>query len=497
MFTPYNGFAFSTEYTVNLSCSSEDRAGNPLDGNSDGIAEGSHDDDFVWQFTTIDSDTTPPNITWAIPQGMDVPVTSIIEIGFSEIMNDTTLESAFTIEPGISGEFSWFRSTRRLVFSPETPLSLATTYIVTVCSSATDFVGNALDGNNDGTGEGTPGDDFVWNFTTVPPDTFPPKVTNVFPKGSDVPVSYAIGITFDEPMNRSSVEMAFSLNPRVPGSFEWDDNEFTFTPDQNLPDNTTIDVTIKATAEDESGNLLDGNGNNRSNGPPDDDYTWSFKTGSMDHKAPEIPTGLRVTTILTGGTLNISWKANTEVDLDHYTVYCSEDRKGPYEMVANTQGLFYHHENLINDKVYYYRITASDNVPNESPLSGYFAGNPDVDTDLDGIGNREDDDDDGDGIPDGEDLYPLDTDNDGIDNVDDPDDDNDGLLDVEEERMGTDPLLRDTDLDGYDDGDDAYPLDASRWEEEREWSTPLYLAVASIATAAAVSLLVIRAKKRA
>ena len=44
-----------------------------------------------------------------------------------------------------------------------------------------------------------------------------------------------------------------------------------------------------------------------------------------------------------------------------------------------------------------------------------------------------------------------DTDGDGLLNDEDPDDDNDGLSDEEEEKIGSDPLLRDTDSDGLDD----------------------------------------------
>ena len=45
-----------------------------------------------------------------------------------------------------------------------------------------------------------------------------------------------------------------------------------------------------------------------------------------------------------------------------------------------------------------------------------------------------------------------DTDGDGTPDATDPDDDNDGLTDVEETALGTNPLLADTDSDGYSDG---------------------------------------------
>ncbi len=119
-----------------------------------------------------------------------------------------------------------------------------------------------------------------------------------------------------------------------------------------------------------------------------------------------------------------------------------------------------------------------------------------IDTDSDGIGDNADLDDDGDGLTDmyesreglnstnndtdadgildNEDVFPLDSsewtdfDSDGIgDNLDD-DDDNDGLLDLEEYELGTDPLNPDTDLDGYTDDVDYYPLDQTRNAEPEE-----------------------------
>ena len=57
-------------------------------------------------------------------------------------------------------------------------------------------------------------------------------------------------------------------------------------------------------------------------------------------------------------------------------------------------------------------------------------------------------------------LHPdeVDTDGDGIEDGTDEDDDNDGLLDIEEERLGTNPRLKDSDLDGVNDELDPEPL---------------------------------------
>lgn len=70
-----------------------------------------------------------------------------------------------------------------------------------------------------------------------------------------------------------------------------------------------------------------------------------------------------------------------------------------------------------------------------------------------------------------------DSDGDGIYDIGDDDDDNDGLLDTEEDlnqngivdEGETDHLNPDTDGDGYNDLDDKYPLDDSKWKEPSDW----------------------------
>ena len=107
----------------------------------------------------------------------------------------------------------------------------------------------------------------------------------------------------------------------------------------------------------------------------------------------------------------------------------------------------------------------------------------DVDADGDGIPNTQETangtnpnnpDTDGDGSNDGIDPAPTipnvtdgpDTDNDGISDKADTDMDNDGLYNWEEKKLGTNPLKYDTDGDGYNDKEDAFPLDAKRWKKE-------------------------------
>ena len=108
---------------------------------------------------------------------------------------------------------------------------------------------------------------------------------------------------------------------------------------------------------------------------------------------------------------------------------------------------------------------------------------PDGDLDGDGIPNDEDDDRDNDGCPDSLDDFPDDpfacgdTDGDGVDDLFDEDDDADTLSDAEELSPGadgfvTDPLRRDTDLDGFEDDEDLCPLTPSELNDPAE-CTPI------------------------
>ncbi len=81
---------------------------------------------------------------------------------------------------------------------------------------------------------------------------------------------------------------------------------------------------------------------------------------------------------------------------------------------------------------------------------------PVFDDDRDGVAN------DADNCPATANADQLDSDGDGLGDACDDDDDNDGLADSVEDELGTDTTNPDTDEDGTDDPDDAYPTDPTR-----------------------------------
>jgi hypothetical protein len=245
----------------------------------------------------------------------------------------------------------------------------------------------------------------------------------------------------------------------------------------------------------------------------------------QDTSAPDAPTNLTVSNTLDPTALELRWSPNTEQDLSHYTVYMSVDGTN-YFFESNVPAAFrkYTDTGLLQGLTYYYQITASDDIPNESPRSSPAVGIPGTDYDSDGIIDIFDPDDDNDGVPDIEDDFPFDQtewkdsdgdgigdnadsddDNDGVPDVDDdfpkdptewedtdgdglgdnidPDDDNDGYSDIIEEQAGSDPkdpfsvpldidgdgiidpFDPDIDGDGAPNENDAFPYDPYEWED--------------------------------
>ncbi|TET91997.1 MAG: hypothetical protein E3J35_00625 [Methanomassiliicoccales archaeon] len=124
-------------------------------------------------------------------------------------------------------------------------------------------------------------------------DVFPPTVTGS-PRGVGVPIDTNITLNFNEPMNTDTVNMSFSYTDltttlnETHGTITWSNNNrtMTFDPAVDLDYSTTYIVTLNGSiAEDEVGNLLDGN----RDGTGGDDYVFAFKTEEEPPVVDTIP----------------------------------------------------------------------------------------------------------------------------------------------------------------------------------------------------------------
>jgi Tfp pilus assembly protein PilF len=215
------------------------------------------DNDDDWgpysDYRIIKIDTTPPNsfTPTADPSGWTTNVRPVIYFSTTDATSDIDYYN-ISIDQG--------------AFSTQTsPYTLPSQNdgVHNITVRAFDMAGNYIDG-----------------YVEVYIDTIPPIINNKEPIGMDVPLTTTISVTFNEAMNKTLVQDAFSYTDgtttcytdgtttwtATDGLIDWDDNTMTFTPTSYLDYETEYSVTIDNTAEDLAGNDLTSA------------YTWPFIT---------------------------------------------------------------------------------------------------------------------------------------------------------------------------------------------------------------------------
>jgi hypothetical protein len=216
--------------------------------------------------TPVRPDRTAPAIASTAP-GNNAEVNEAIIITFSEAMNAGSVQLA--ILPSIEIESRvWSKDATSLTLRPKQNLEYDTRYEVRVVG--TDPAGNALNGTT------------TFGFTTRNvPDTVSPFVTTTSPEsgGPSAPATGNISVSFSEPMNRASVEGAFSITPPVACTFFWteDNRLITCNPTDDLAFLTQYTIGLGRGAQDEAGNSLE------------NEYSFSFTTtNAPDTTSPSI-----------------------------------------------------------------------------------------------------------------------------------------------------------------------------------------------------------------
>ncbi len=193
---------------------------------------------------------TPPEIVSYSPNSVTTDADSIssVNISFSETMDKTKTENAFTFtEDGtaLNGTFNW--SSNTISFTPFSGIKSNKEYEIALTANAEDTYGNSLSAS------------FTFKFFTGI-ELVPPEVTNTSPVNGEIlaEIWQQIIINLSEPVNTESFYSAFSINPDVPGSFTWnaDYSTATFTPTSNYEQGEEYRVEISTELTDSSGNNL-------------------------------------------------------------------------------------------------------------------------------------------------------------------------------------------------------------------------------------------------
>ncbi|MEP0806280.1 MAG: Ig-like domain-containing protein, partial [Chloroflexota bacterium] len=195
------------------------------------------------------------------PNATDVNVNAAIAVSFNQPVvplgaETSSLPPAFVITPAVPGRGEWL-NTSTYIFHPQTALLGGTEYTVSVNGDLETGTGVGLDRTVVN----------AWKFVTARP-----RVVSLTPSPDDsLPPDARLELTFNQPMDRQSVQANFSLNGpggAVNGTFAWQDDGagVAFIPEAPLARGTTYSLRLNAAAKSQGGVTLGG------------DYTASLRT---------------------------------------------------------------------------------------------------------------------------------------------------------------------------------------------------------------------------
>ena len=147
-------------------------------------------------------DTTAPTVIGVSPANAATGVdrNTNVEVTFSEDLDwdfqDFTLTKQGSSSPVGWSSIGYSRQTDTATLDPASNLEANTTYTATIKGGSTgakDLAGNAL------------AQDYSWTFTTAPPDTTAPRVSNATPTGTGVARGTNATATFSERMDPTTI----------------------------------------------------------------------------------------------------------------------------------------------------------------------------------------------------------------------------------------------------------------------------------------------------
>ncbi|MCB0073836.1 MAG: Ig-like domain-containing protein, partial [Caldilineaceae bacterium] len=232
-FTPANGLAGGTEYSVTVADVTA----------ADGTTLAAP---VTFSFTTA-----APMVTGIEPSEPMASPDSIVHVFFSQPMDHASTEAAFSMAPDngdapVAGAFSWEDDDRTLVFTPADPLAFGVSYAVTVAADAhpASRQGNLADAAT-----------FDVNIVALP------MVTSTTPVdgATGVPTDRTVTVQFNVPLSYTTVLPNIAVSPlltttRVYSYYNEYLNEVTLN--WFMEANTPYTVTVGADIADPYGNTL-------------------------------------------------------------------------------------------------------------------------------------------------------------------------------------------------------------------------------------------------
>ncbi len=174
----------------------------------------------------------------------------------------------------------------------------------------------------------------------------PPYLLSNYPANGDssVPAWDPIVLTFNKPIDTTSVQSSIAISPSVPLKFSWkNDNKSVNITSDSLDFVATYTLTISDSLKDRWGYYFDADGNGTSGG----EVTITFTTGKEDMTAPSL-SSLYPKSSASKVSLNPILKFIFSEELDSTTVTADKFRLEKYSNHASVPFNITH--NVVNDK---------------------------------------------------------------------------------------------------------------------------------------------------
>ena len=205
---------------------------------------------------------------------------------------------------------------------------------------------------------GVPSDDIV---TVTQTDTTPPVISSIMPKPGYFANNLAVSITADDDYAVYSIAVQVSVNGK-----DWTTVNTAEFPDiqKKRTSTYTIDlftysdgpIYIRGVATDAYGNVSEIG------------ESAPFVQHILKRSPPAAPTGVQA--VDRNGIIEVMWQRGPERDIGAYAVYRSDYYdSGFVKQAGGLATLNYFDRNVVEGKIYYYKVTAIDLAGNESALS--------------------------------------------------------------------------------------------------------------------------------
>jgi len=153
-------------------------------------------------------------------------------VSFDKAIKEESLEGKFSIQPEVEGILSLSDDETQLIFKPTTTFEKDTEYTATLSAG----IENIYDGYIE--------KDIILKFQT------PGSVSLLYssPRNYSTNISNttkSIGLTFNQPVDKTSVQERFSISPNISGSFSWNGNTMYYSFANSLAHGTKYTVTLK------------------------------------------------------------------------------------------------------------------------------------------------------------------------------------------------------------------------------------------------------------